>query len=186
MTSNSNYLVGQVFGRLSILAYSHTVPKTGTYWLAKCSCYNFTCRSSKAIKAPVVASCGCYRIETLVNRNKTRVYTCKPDARYNRILSCYKFGAKKRKIKFRLTLEDIKNLIDKSCFYCGVPPANTFTYKSKFRQTSFQYNGIDRIDSGGAYETTNCVPCCGDCNTAKNDLTQSQFIALCKRVASNH
>jgi hypothetical protein len=49
----------------------------------------------------------------------------------------------------------------------------------------YVYNGIDRLDSSRGYEMGNVVPCCKQCNWAKNDIPYDEFLDWIKRVHRN-
>ena len=47
--------------------------------------------------------------------------------------------------------------------------------------------GIDRVDNTiRKYSIENCRPCCGSCNSMKNELTLIEFIEQCKLVSITH
>jgi hypothetical protein len=54
----------------------------------------------------------------------------------------------------------IENVLDKSCYYCGIPEANA-------KLLTGQRLGVDRMDPKLGYKKSNCVPACQACNTAK-------------------
>lgn len=56
-------LSGQKFGRLTVISFSHTDPKSGAVWLCKCDCGNDYLALAKTLKASRVISCGCARLE---------------------------------------------------------------------------------------------------------------------------
>lgn len=78
-------------------------------------------------------------------------------------------SAKHRKIDFSLTSEQVFDILDENCFYCGQEKSN----------------GIDRIDSSIGYVTTNSIPCCSMCNYMKKDFTQEDFLKQCKKISSH-
>lgn len=51
-------LTGQVFGRLTVLAYDHTENKRA-YWLCRCECGNTCVVSGKLLRNGGTKSCGC-------------------------------------------------------------------------------------------------------------------------------
>ena len=51
-----------------------------------------------------------------------------------------------------LTTDFVNESLSKPCIYCG-----------------FQSTGLDRIDNNEGHTMSNCVPCCKECNTARND-----------------
>jgi hypothetical protein len=78
-------LTGMVFGKLTVLVYSHT--NRFAYWRCKCECGNETVVSSGNLKSGGVKSCGClvgeigkqtiksaYMAITKHNKSKTRLY----------------------------------------------------------------------------------------------------------------
>jgi 5-methylcytosine-specific restriction endonuclease McrA len=80
-------------------------------------------------------------------------------------------------------------LVVKPCHYCGGTDTksvlNTTAYKKRKtpdRGYSIQINGVDRVDSSRGYEKDNCVPCCGECNDFKSNLTQRQFFEHVRKV----
>ena len=70
-------------------------------------------------------------------------------------------NARIRKYKFELTQNDVTEIINQACAYCGDAP-NPF-------------NGVDRKDNNIGYIKDNCVPCCFNCNRAKGELSVEQF-----------
>ncbi len=97
------------------------------------------------------------------------------------IHNSYKRGCVKRKLKFELTIEEFGSLIEKPCYYCGLPPSNI----EKINKSVFLYNGIDRVNNGDGYLLNNCVPCCQICNFAKTNMSHDNFIEMAFRIA-NH
>lgn len=84
---------------------------------------------------------------------------------------------KRSRHKCFLTVEDLKLLIvNKKCFYCGG------MNKRCIRENVYNINGIDRIDSNGDYSIDNVVPCCKNCNYAKNSLTQKDFLQHINKI----
>jgi len=77
----------------------------------------------------------------------------------------YAQGAKQRGYTFNLTTSQFTGLIGKKCYYCGDTGG-----------------GIDRVDNTIGYEINNCVSCCRNCNYAKRNLTQHEFLILIKKI----
>lgn len=85
--------------------------------------------------------------------------------------------AKKRGLAFSLTHEEVHQLVTAPCTYCGRMDWRC-TYpggKRASKQVCHAANGIDRLDSNGAYEVGNCVSCCAICNYAKGSMTLEEF-----------
>ena len=90
-----------------------------------------------------------------------------PKGRYSR----YKSGVKDRGISFNITFEEFMIFWQQLCYYCN----------GKIKTI-----GLDRKDPLKGYVLKNLVSCCSGCNYAKQSLTTSQFISLCKKIASHH
>ena len=82
---------------------------------------------------------------------------------------CYISNASHRNIKFILTYEQFLTFWQKPCFYCGNP---------------IKTIGLDRINSLQEYSMDNVISCCQQCNLAKLDYTQQEFIDMCCKVAN--
>jgi len=72
-----------------------------------------------------------------------------------------KCDAKRWKHHWNITFEDFEQFWKKPCTYCGV---------------DIKTAGLDRVDTIGIYEFSNCVSCCHDCNQAKMDRTLFDFL----------
>jgi len=60
----SNSLIGQRFGKLTVLAYDHS--KGGIYWKCLCDCGNEIILRTSALKQDNTSSCGCSRVKNLI------------------------------------------------------------------------------------------------------------------------
>jgi hypothetical protein len=82
------------------------------------------------------------------------------------------------------------SLSQQDCFYCRRPPHNErlHHYGIKDKETVvFTYSGLDRVDPTIAlHNKDNVVPCCWDCNFAKNNMTQQEFFDLACRITQRH
>ena len=81
-----------------------------------------------------------------------------------------KNNARIRKIKFDLTFNEYLLFANKDCYYCG--------NKKQF--------GLDRINSNIGYSKNNVVTCCGQCNIAKGELNQKDFIKHIKKIINHY
>jgi len=105
------------------------------------------------------------------NRYAERAAIAK-EYRKNRVLSIeHKFkahisSAKSRGKQHTLTIDEFEMLtVNANCVYCG----STST-------------GIDRKDSTGHYDVSNCVSCCKQCNLMKHKMNQEEFIGHIRRI----
>lgn len=88
-----------------------------------------------------------------------------------------KTGARNRKISFNIKIKQIWDLYLKQNKKCKLSGLNIGFEASKSNTAS-----LDRIDSSKGYEIDNVQWVHRDINTMKWDLTQEQFIKMCKIV----
>ena len=64
--------------------------------------------------------------------------------------------------------------------FLGTRQENNIDMYRKGRNSTYIYNGIDRIDSDKGYKIGNVVSCCKQCNYAKGKQSQPNFIEWIK------
>jgi hypothetical protein len=176
MPAKTKDLTGQRFGRLLILSRCPNHTKN-VVWLCRCDCGKEKRILAGNLRQGHVSSCGCYRREFA---RKIRV----PEAMFNSVVTRMRLNAKKRKVSWGLTAEEVNALIFLPCLYCGVQPAQSSNVTSKFtgRLFSITYNGIDRIEPAIGYTAANCVPCCKACNALKGGWKPADFISRALKI----
>jgi hypothetical protein len=93
-------------------------------------------------------------------------------------------GRKSAKEKgFGLTKECFRLTSQMNCYYCGAEPTLSNGYRPW--HPKIKINGLDRVDPSMGYFDNNVVACCKDCNTAKLDKTEEEFISWLIRVATH-
>jgi len=164
-------LNGKRFGKLTVLKRVENNKYHLTYWLCKCDCGKEVTCYSAALRNGKIKSCGCY------NRLKAR----KPKgvADFNRYYHMYKHNAKIKGRTLDLTRDEVMNLSQLPCYYCGEPPNQVLRGANE----DFIFNGIDRVDSNLSYTKGNSVPCCHTCNIMKRDYSKEEFLERVKRIA---
>lgn len=110
------------------------------------------------------------------------------EASFNSLFYIYRKSAEYRGIPFNIPKDKFRELTKLDCFYCGCPPSKPFANgKNQKTPTPYLYNGIDRLDDAGAYETPNIVPCCTVCNYMKQGLGKDEFLAHIDKIYNfNH
>lgn len=160
-------LTGHKYGKLTVIEKADHTPSGTIRWLCKCDCGNLTKVAGNNLKRlnPRYAtkSCGCLNTYP------------KGEASFRSLYRYYKTNAEKRNYKFELSEKEFRNLVNDSCFYCGIKPSQIV--RRPQNNGDFIYNGIDRVDNNKGYITNNCVACCGICNNMKKVLTQKDFIS---------
>ena len=179
MASSINFvdIVGLRFGKWVVIKKAErpkNLKNEAVYWLCKCDCGNEKIISGNSLRRGNSTSCGCARFES--NRNRLK----DGEASFNKIFAQYKRNAKKRNFCFELTKEEFFNITQQNCYYCGMEPSNV--YKNEHNKGDFIYTGIDRLDNANGYTLKNCVPCCGECNQAKSDTPEDNFLLWIKQI----
>lgn len=172
-------LIGQKFGRLTVLNFSH-IKFRKTYYICQCDCGNINTVESGALKSGNTKSCGCYHKEIVSNKiayNRLDYGI----AAFNGLYGSYKQGAKVRNLEFTLTKEEFFKLTQENCYYCGIEPLQIHK-ATKHSNGIFKYNGIDRINNIIGYTKENSVSCCKYCNVAKGQRSKKEFLDWINRV----
>ena len=159
-------------------------------------------------KRMLEVQCSCGKVfwasqGNLVNRNTQRCLKCAAKSRAShhkkfeadevnrrQCIMGYIRGAKKRGLSYNLTEAEFVKLAKQDCHYCGAEPSNVFNLKkpdgTPKAAEPFVYNGIDRVDPSQGYTWDNCVPCCYDCNKAKNAMSPERFQDWLHRVYNHY
>lgn len=133
--------------------------------------------------------CGVQRIVNVrtILQGKSKSCGCSRRSKGNAALlglfARYKGEAKRRGLEFSLTLWDFEVFTSGDCVYCGTSPNKVAVDKGQ--RSSYQWNGIDRIDPRQGYTVLNSQSCCSTCNFAKGEMTGFEFVEWVTRVA-NH
>lgn len=159
--------ISKTFGNLTILSLDHeTYDKETqikrTYFLCMCNRCNKTTvvRADRFSKNCTYCPVSC--AHCVIDRQKEIAeskYQIVETKHYRNKISSINSNARSRNLQQNLSDIEIKEFLDKDCFYCG---------KSAF--------GIDRIDSLKGYTKTNCIPCCKICNIMKNKFSLDLFL----------
>lgn len=177
-------LTGMRFNRWLVIGFDgirHSSSGKGrrTYWRCLCSCGTVKSVEGYSLKSGKTKSCGCYNVEMHVKRS---VF----DHAVHTHMRVYRRNAIGRDIDFDLTDEEFAKLVSLPCYYCGAAPVEHATQRKGGKNSGYFASGIDRKDPDGPYRKGNCVPCCSRCNYSKSDMTQQEFIDMCKEVSSLH
>ena len=138
-------LTGQVFGRLTVIAYSHT-KESNAYWELQCLCGNKKIACTGNLRRGMTRSCGCLRKET------TRKTMTKHGDAGTKLF--YRWAAMRSRC--RGTDKRYKRLYtDRGIKVCD--EWNDYsTFKRDMEQTYKEGLELDRIDNNGNYSKENC------------------------------
>jgi hypothetical protein len=190
--SNRLNLAGIKFGKWFVieLAPCRGLSKN-TYWKVRCECGKEKVVIGTALNCGKSTSC-----VACIPRNK---WTNPGESAKWSLFQQNQINAKRRGLMFTLSLEEFLRITGMPCHYCGRTwssehPRPIYSKNSKRPNLvgklkingTYKHNGIDRIDSDIGYVSDNCVPCCADCNFAKQRMSQEYFKAWIVRVHSHY
>lgn len=173
---------GWVSGRLTVVRRTGQTTKHGPIFECRCSCGKTAFIVSNSLASHSTRSCGCLLAEALAAGRST-VTLGFGESSFRHLYANFKSRAKKH-AKFNFTADAFKEMSQKNCQYCGVPPVSVDARKGGFGY--FAYNGIDRVDNSAGYTVENCVPCCVYCNAGKRDGTTQEFLDRVGRICARH
>jgi len=166
---------GNRYGKIKVVKFGGRNKHGQVLWECACDCGNVSYPTGCRLRRGLVKSCGC-------TVRKPRLPKGQPA--FNRAFDGMKRSAKKRNHEWKLTKEQVIELVDKDCFYCGAPPSNIAKPPGNSKGT-YAYNGIDRVDNNKGYLITNVVTSCFFCNRAKQDKSVPDFFNWIRQIASN-
>jgi hypothetical protein len=174
--------IGITYSYLTVLDVIKNLEKGRWEFLTQCICGKRKTFDTSTVLRSNTKSCGC-KMKELAKKKWENLLSTKmlPDnlGAKRRVLNSYKRSAKRRKIQFDLNEDEFIKLCESDCYYCGIKPHRI--HKTG-RYSKFIYNGIDRRDNKNGYTTLNSVPCCKDCNIAKQDNTEEYFLNWIERL----
>lgn len=173
-------LVNHKFTRLTVLEFAG-IQKDGhreSLWKCRCDCGGTKITTGYSLTSGNTKSCGCY------HKIRTRQLFSFPLAEIglNRVFGDYRKWAGKKNNQFKLTKEQVKELIESDCYYCGYKPSNNISVGQQKQR--FIYQGIDRKDNSEGYTPDNVVPCCIVCNKMKKAMSHDEFLEHIHKISS--
>lgn len=182
-------LTGRVFGRLTVLAEVGKNHNKKIMWLCRCECGVEKAVPGETLRAGSSNSCGCLRTEM---RRGLGERIRKPDgvSGFNSLLNNYKHRSSKYGREWELSEDEFRHITSQNCFYCDREPSqisvpSSILYEETRIACRYIFNGIDRVDTSRGYTVDNVVPCCKFCNTAKSNLSLSDFYTLIEKIYLN-
>jgi hypothetical protein len=167
---------GEIYGRLTVVEFSHKDTRSRKWWRCKCICGNETILHTGNLHSGNTRSCGCLARDQKKNRRIAENYS-----EVTAVILGYKRHASKRNLIWSLSRDVVVDLILAPCHYCGTMKSNTKITKNTVNP--LQYNGIDRKDNNIGYTLDNTVSCCRVCNRAKSSMKYDDFISWCNAIS---
>ena|SRR3990167_864845 len=182
-------LTGKRFGCLLVKKYSCS--KDGkSYWECVCDCGKEKIIRGASLSSGHPRSCGCLKHRISKHRiSKHRIGSENPQWKgYGEISGRYfknlKKGAKRRKIEFLISVEEIWNLFLNQNRKCALSGKEIFFSLTRLRYKE-QTASLDRIDSNKGYTIDNIQWVHKDINQMKTNFKEDIFINYCKLITEN-
>ena len=177
---NAHNLNGMRFGKLEVVCEYGRNSKRQLTWLCLCDCGNSVIRVASSLESGKTTSCGCNKHSSEVKAHR-RLAMRRPGAALRKAFRTSMRSAIVRGLDFLLTFDEFLEMTQSPCFYCGDVP-------TQVKRTVFEeivLNGIDRVDNNLGYSKENTVSCCKPCNFMKREMSWSDFVEKCARIASH-
>lgn len=170
---------GQKYGKLIVLEFHHLSKSHHAHWKCKCECGNETIVSARFLRNGQTKSCGCSHKRTRDESPNWRGHGGISLSKFNKI----KREAKRREIKFNITIQFLWKLFEKQKGKCALS-GETLTFNSKDKKFDGSAS-VDRIDSNKGYTEDNVHWVHKDVNTMKWDLSLKRFLELVSKIQHN-
>lgn len=185
-------MIGKIYNSWLILNHVETVKKIAFY-NAKC----LKCNTEHIVRGQNVRTgmsrqcvkCGLKSGKAKIAR-KPRGTKSTQTMSEQRLYGIRRKSAKKRGHDWNVSYEFFLKSIYSNCHYCNRGPQTTTNPLEHHRYSpertkvsTIVCNGFDRVDSSKGYLEENIVTCCEQCNRAKLDYTQQEFLDWAKQLA---
>ena len=160
----SDIRIGDRFDKLTVLHFERR--GTNSVAVCQCDCGRRATPSTTVLRSRINHACG----SCAIRRGWQKIIRLPLyEIELRTGLKNYRNGAKKRGLIWDLPDWLFRSLFNRSCFYCGLFPSR----------------GIDRRDNSKGYTRENSVPCCAQCNYAKRDQTELEFLQWLRRLVEH-
>lgn len=142
-------ITGKVFGRLTVLKFSHRDNHRNSYWLCQCSCGKQLTVLKSNLTGGKTLSCGCFRSE----QNSLNNQLCKDKER----VCLYQKWANMKKRCYDSKNPGYKNYGGRGIKICDEWKDNFDLFLNWAKNNGYKLGlTIDRINVNGNYEPGNC------------------------------
>jgi hypothetical protein len=165
-------MVGQTFGKWTVLNRDGSNGSGNLTWLCKCTCGKVKSVSGTALRTGRSTSCGCQRGMHPRQKNLKSSYWS--------TMIC---NAKSRGHQVSIDIQYASALLEQQNYLCALTglPISTEGYGEHSQTAS-----LDRIDSTVGYCEGNVQWVHKHINLMKNTFDQKYFVEMCKSVAKNN
>lgn len=148
-----------------------------TLWLCKCDCGVEKIFRSDCLRQGFSKSCGCVKKRKGSESASWKGVGSLTGQKWSNI----HHGAKKRGLKFNISIEFAWNLLEKQDFKCAI--SGLPIELSNQKNNDFSSASLDRIDSSQGYTEDNVWWVHRDVNIMKWDFPLDKFLNMCKIIS---
>lgn len=175
---------GMKFGNWTVIRKSKKNKNKILWWVCKCKCGTIKTVSGNSLRMNSTKSCGCLKLKYLREKGEPDREKALFKSLYQKIIRINRRYNTRTDISF----DKFKLLSKLNCFYCNIPPSNSYKdkpLKNKKEITILNYSGLDQVIPRKGYVMNNVVPCCINCNRVKHVLSQDEFRKLVINIYNN-
>ncbi len=169
-------LIGQTFGRLTVTELAGRTKRGQALWNCRCKCGNYKIIRGYHLTGEKIRSCGCLQRETV----NIKWQGHEQIGRW--VWNAVRARSAKRGIEFTLSAKDMWEIALKQNKKCALTGIDLVFVSNPAKQTDSNAS-LDRIDSNKGYTLDNVQWVLKYVNLAKRELSQNDFINICKKVA---
>lgn len=192
---NTEEFIGYKVGSLTVVEFLEekwlpSGERYDHYYLCRCDCgmegtfIRRVLKSTAVVKRNTICCQQCQKNKLKNNRIAIK-YDNDIDRHAGVVYSNYKSKCKAKGWEFELSFNQFRDLLLQNCWYCGLEPSNCRGKNGPKGTSRKHFSGIDRVDNSKGYTKHNVRPCCEDCNKAKRELNEVDFLDLIKRIYKN-
>jgi hypothetical protein len=179
MAGKRKNIIGNKYGLLTVVKYSHADHRRKSNYLCKCDCGEEVVVRQDRLTIGDKIDCGCINRNPPGNKSKSwKGYKEIPQAFWYRCQN----GAEVREIEFKITIEYAWTLFLKQKRKCALTGKELkFDSRNKVKDGTVS---LDRIDSSKGYIKGNVQWVDKWINLMKLDFSEEEFIQKCKEVVN--
>lgn len=184
MNKNAKDLIGQKFGKLTVVKLIGLNKRSARIWECLCDCGNTISGLDTNTLKRHSKSCGCIRA---ANALKKRTGTKNIPGYY---ICSVKKGAESRNFEYSVTNEYLQKTLEDQNFKCILSGRDLLMEVSNTHHLTGEWGkntgSIDRIDSTKGYVEGNIQWIHKDLQSPKSSKTNQEFYNMCKLIVDNY
>lgn len=166
---------GSKYGHLTALKYVSTSKKTrAALWTFRCDCGNEKDIEARVVTAGSIKTCGTCHLKHKLKSSGAGL-RWKQVASHNKLFKRFMEIAKRRELKWLLSIEEFMKLALAECTLCGTAP------NTQQKGSRLLYNIVEPVHSQDGYAVGKCYSSCKACSNSFHKVGLSLIV---ERVAT--